>query len=114
MLTIDALKEFGADTEGGLTRCMNNEPFYLKLVKKAAEKDDLEQLKQAVSEADLDRAFELCHSMKGVYGNLSLTPLFTPAREMTELLRVRKQTDYSGYLSELTARMEELRRISAE
>ena len=32
MLTIDALKALGADTEEGLSRCYGNEAFYLRLV----------------------------------------------------------------------------------
>ena len=32
MLTIDALKAFGADVDEGLQRCMNNEAFYLRMV----------------------------------------------------------------------------------
>ena len=31
MLTLDALKEFGADTEKGLAMCMGNEALYLRL-----------------------------------------------------------------------------------
>ena len=30
MLTVAALREFGANTEEGLSRCMNNEAFYLR------------------------------------------------------------------------------------
>ena len=32
-------------------------------------------------------AFEIAHSLKGVYGNLSLTPLYEPMCELTELLK---------------------------
>ena len=32
MLTIDSLKQWGANTEEGLQRCMNNESMYLRLV----------------------------------------------------------------------------------
>ena len=32
MLTIDALKEYGANVDEGLGRCMGNEALYLKLV----------------------------------------------------------------------------------
>ena len=35
MLTIETLKEFGADVNEGLNRCMNNESFYLMLIGKA-------------------------------------------------------------------------------
>ena len=32
MLTIEKLKEFGANTEDGVGRCMGNESFYIMLV----------------------------------------------------------------------------------
>ena len=37
MLTIDYLREFGADVQDGLNRCMNEEDFYLELVNLALE-----------------------------------------------------------------------------
>ena len=37
MLTIDALKEYGADTDDALARCMGNQDFYFKLIGKALE-----------------------------------------------------------------------------
>ena len=35
-----------------------------------------------------------------MYGNISLTPVYKPVCDMTELLRDRKDADYSGYLAE--------------
>ena len=32
MITVEKLKQFGANTSEGLERCLNNEAFYLKLV----------------------------------------------------------------------------------
>ena len=32
-MTIDDLKTYGANTEEGLRRCLNNEAFYLRLVR---------------------------------------------------------------------------------
>ena len=37
MLTTDALKQFGADVDDGLSRCMGNEAFYFKLIGKVVE-----------------------------------------------------------------------------
>lgn len=37
MLTIDALKTYGADVNDGLARCMNNQDFYFRLIEKALE-----------------------------------------------------------------------------
>jgi len=48
MLTIETLKEIGANTEEGLGRCLNNEDFYLRLVKMAAQDQTFEQLKAAL------------------------------------------------------------------
>ena len=112
MLTVDALEGYGANTKEGLSRCLNNESFYLKLVKKAAESDEFEKLQEAIGSGDLDRAFEIAHSLKGVTGNLSLTPVFQPVVEMTELLRSRdKKTDYTAFLAVLRDRVGQLRTI---
>ena len=50
---------------------------------------------------DLGRGFELAHALKGVSANLSLTPIETPVREITELLRNRAETDYGPYLDRI-------------
>lgn len=94
MITMEKVKAFGADTQEGLTRCMNNEAFYLRLVGKFIEKNAYNDLKTAILANDLDEAFRQAHSLKGVLGNLSLTPLFELMVEITELLRVKTQMDY--------------------
>ena len=114
MLTMDALKKFGADTEDGLARCMNNQSFYLRLVGKVLEDKNFAALEQAISEGNLDAAFGAAHSLKGVLGNLSLTPIFEPVKEMTELLRAKKQVDYQPYLQVIGEKVAELRRLAEE
>ena len=98
MLTIEKLNEFGANTNEALERCMNNEQFYIMLVEKALKDDSLERLDAAIKNENLDEGFEIAHSLKGVLGNLSLTPLYEVIVEITELLRSRTQTDYSPYM----------------
>lgn len=87
MLTIDKLQQFGADTQEGLGRCMNNEGLYLKLVGMILGDAGFGKLKDALTAGDLQAAFEAAHALKGVLGNLSLTPLYKPASDLTELLR---------------------------
>jgi len=100
MITIEKLREFGADVDDGLKRCMNNEEFYLMLVKKASEDRRLEQLAQQLQDRKLDAAFETAHTMKGMYANLSLTPLTEPVSVMTELLRSGTDTGCAALLKE--------------
>lgn len=89
MITVENLRAYGAGVDEGLRRCMNNEAFYLKMVGKAVATMDVAGLRAALEAGETDKAFQICHSIKGVAGNLSLTPLFGPAGELTELLRAR-------------------------
>ena len=101
MITIEKLNNFGADTADGLRRCYGAEALYLKLVAMAPAEKSFDALKTALDKNDLDAAFEAAHALKGVLGNLSLTPMYEKASQMTELLRARTQTDYAPLLNEL-------------
>ncbi len=111
MITLDALRAYGADVEDGLRRCMNMEAFYLKLFDRLKGDSKPMELKAAVERKDLTAAFELAHALKGVYANLSLTPLLRPTEEITELLRARTDMDYSALIAEILARNEELQAL---
>ena len=111
MMTLEALRSFGANTDEGMNRCMNNEAFYFRLIGMAAEDGSFGRLAQAVENNDLDAAFEAAHALKGVMGNLALTPIFTPAAELTELLRAKKSGDYAAYLRQILDAREQLRSI---
>ena len=108
MLTVEVLRNYGANVDEAMKRCMNNEAFYIRLVTKALQDPSFEQLKDAVEAGNLDRGFELAHALKGVTGNLALDPLYDPICEMTELLRSRTETDYNGYLSTIMEKKNEL------
>ena len=108
MLTVEALKEYGANTEEALSRCFGNNDFYLKLVRMIADDTHLEQMAQAVAAHDLTAAFENAHALKGVLANLALTPVLTPVQELTELLRARTEMDYTSLLQEARVQMDRL------
>ncbi len=96
MLTLEKLNEFGVDTKEGLTRCMNNQKFYFRMISMGLSNDSFEKLGKALEENNLDEAFEAAHALKGVLGNLALTPIYTPLSEMTEMLRAKKTADYTA------------------
>ena len=54
MLTTEKLREYGADVDEALVRCMNKENFYLMLVGKAVNDKRLTQLEAQIAEKDLD------------------------------------------------------------
>ncbi|MBQ1535550.1 MAG: Hpt domain-containing protein [Ruminococcus sp.] len=108
MLTTDKLRQFGANVDEGLMRCMNKEDFYIMLVEKVRQDSKLDILEKQLAHKDLDGAFDTAHTLKGMYSNLSLTPLTEPVSRMTELLRSKTDTDYSALLNEAKAQFEKL------
>ena len=113
-MTIDDLVAFGANTNEGLKRCLNKEDFYLRLVKKVPIDSNFQRLFDAIKTGDLNTAFDASHALKGVVGNLALTPIFTPVSELTELLRARKQSDYSVLLEAIRKGRDELELICSK
>ena len=108
MLTRKALEEFGANVNEGMRRCLNREDTYLRLVGQAVAATDLDALKNALEAEDFQQAFALCHAMKGLFGNLALTPLYELTGEMTEHLRARDPVDYGALFASLRENMDAL------
>ena len=100
MLTIENLKKYGADVAEGVSRCLNDESFYIDLVKSVIPDTRLDELEDFIAQKDLDKAFEVAHALKGMYGNISITPVYDPVCKITELLRERKDVDYSALIAE--------------
>ena len=93
MITIEELKAAGANVEEGLSRCLNKEDFYLKMVNLGLNNQNFQLIGPALETKDYDKAFELCHALKGVIGNLSLTPLYDLVCSLTEALRTPDSAD---------------------
>jgi len=112
MITLEALRQYGADTATGMNRCMNNEGFYLRLVNLALADKNFDKLAAALEAGDGKAGFEAAHALKGVLGNLSLTPLVEPVSALTELLRSGGSTEEAAALSrELFDRKADLARL---
>ena len=105
-MTLDDLVAYGANVEEGLGRCMGMEPLYLKLCASIKDEARFADLESALADGRLDDAFEAAHALKGVLGNLSLTPLQKPMEEITELLRSRTNMDYAPLAAHIKAEYE--------
>jgi len=116
MITIDNLKAFGANVEAGVARCMNNEGFYLKLVQKILADTSFDRLKSEVEEEKYSEAFETAHALKGVTGNLELTPVFDMVCQITEILRggfdPADKEELTSLVDGVTVKMNELRAMN--
>ena len=100
-MKIDSLRDFGANVEEGLERCMGMEDFYLEMIELGISDERFEVLGKNLEDQNLDEAFEAVHALKGVIGNLALTPLYETICEITEHLRKREQIDYKPLYDKL-------------
>ena len=102
MLTVETLRAWGANVDEALVRCLNNETFYLKLVNKTIQDPSVEKLAEAIEAGDLEKAFDIAHSIK------ALTPIYQPVAQITDLLRNRTEMDYGPLMKEITEKKKEL------
>ena len=113
MLTLNALREYGADVAEGLGRCMNNEAFYLRMVGMAVKDTKVDALDAAIKSGDIKEAFELAHALKGMCANLSLTPLSAPLSDITEILRGGTAEGTGDLIAEIVSQKRKLDDIAA-
>ena len=101
MLTVESLREYGANVDEGLQRCFGNEALYLKLAATVPSEKNFDKLNDAINAGNLEDAFEAAHALKGALGNLSITPLYEKICEITENLRAKKEMDYSVIMADI-------------
>lgn len=107
-MTIDSLREFGANVDEGIERCMGMEDFYLEMIELGLSDDRFEKLLPAIENKNMEESFELVHALKGVIGNLSLTPLYETICEITEHLRNKDDIDYEPLCDKLTTQRNQI------
>lgn len=93
MTLFEELSECGVDISDGLNRLINNEAVYEKLLKKLPESVKQQEVLSFLDSGDIETAIQRAHSIKGVTGNLSVTPLYSAYTEIVNLLRANKLTE---------------------
>ena len=86
-------ENYGGDYAATMERFMGNRTLYLKLLDMLFQDPNLQNLGDALDAGDLTAAFEAAHTLKGVVGNMGLTPLYTAACAIVEPLRGRQPRD---------------------
>lgn len=87
MSKIDDLKELGVDIEEALDRFMGNGALYEKMLNKLTTAVKDVQVLPCFEAGDYKAALENAHALKGVTGNLSVTPLYKGYTEIVDELR---------------------------
>lgn len=97
----DELKGLGVDVDEGLQRFMNNSSLYERMLGKFTDNATRLNVMQCFEEGDLENALTTAHTLKGVTGNLSITPLYKGYSEIVALLRANKPDEARKILEDL-------------
>ena len=81
------LENWGADTKAALHSMMDDEEFYVRLLKEFSENTEIEMLNTALEKEHYKEAFKIAHEMKGTVVTLGLKPLSKAVSKLVEDLR---------------------------
>ena len=82
------LKEAECDVEGALARFLGDEELYEQFYGELLNDEAFGKLGLALDERRISDAFEYAHTLKGIIGNMGLTPLFETVCDIVEPLRI--------------------------
>lgn len=92
---LEAMRAYGMDVDATIERYGGNEDLLLKHIRRFPSDASFTALMQAMETEQREAVKVACHTLKGVSGNLGLTPLFTAACDMMAILRRDDQADLS-------------------
>ena len=82
-----ALIDFGVDYEDAMTRFLDDEDFYQEFLVKFTEDPFTNELKAALEASNIEEAFKVAHTLKGLCANFGFTPLLEFMKPLVEILR---------------------------
>lgn len=83
----EKLQSIGINTVEALERFMNDEDFYLKMLKKFEKTVEDTPVLEYFESGETEKALKNAHTLKGVTGNFSMTALYEGYAEVVDLLR---------------------------
>ncbi|MCR5521478.1 MAG: Hpt domain-containing protein [Lachnospiraceae bacterium] len=90
---INALDDYGCDTQTALERFLGKEELYMKFIRKFLDDKSFDNLKGFIGASDYENALKSVHTLKGVSGNLGFTALYDVASDMVTKFRAQQDRD---------------------
>lgn len=87
MKLFDDLKELGVNVSDGINRLGGNEALYKKLLGTFVKTIRGYDIKPDFDEENYNDVIEKAHAVKGIAGNLSITPIYEGYTQIVSLLR---------------------------
>ena len=110
-MIFQALEEWGCDVEGALDRFLDDKELYMTCLQTVVADDNFAKLGASLEEQNVPKAFDYAHTLKGVFANLGLTPMFVIVETIVEPLRAGSGNNLEEPYAHLLASNEKLKGI---
>jgi HPt (histidine-containing phosphotransfer) domain-containing protein len=114
----EIFEDYGGNYKETMGRFMSNHKMYRRFLDMLFQDENMKRLGEALEQGNLNEAFEAAHTLKGVAGNMGLTPLYESVCRIVEPLRKRdEKEDYAGLYRQIQTefqKAEELREALKE
>lgn len=101
MSLLEELKTLDVDVDGGLKRINGNETLYIKLLGSFTKSVVTYKVDADFDGNDYNDIIEKAHAIKGVSGNLSITPVYEAYTKIVDLLRAGKPEEARPILKDI-------------
>ena len=106
---------YGGDYKTTMNRFMGKEDLYMKILNMLSQDDSMQKLEAALLKGDLPGAFDAAHTLKGMAGNLGLTPFFEAVCRIVEPLRTSEQReDYPALFGAIQFELKKAEQLRAD
>ncbi|MEG1547612.1 MAG: Hpt domain-containing protein [Clostridia bacterium] len=110
---LEKLKEYGADVDGAMERFLGDETLYKTCFMIFLDDAAFQQLGDALLAMDYKKAFESAHTLKGVAGNMGLTPIYKLICNIADALRKNEYSALQDCYAEIIDQHDKLKDLSA-
>ena len=110
----DALTAYGADVQSALERFGGDESLYQLCFGLLLDDQNFHDLEAHIAAENMEGAFLAAHTLKGVLGNLGITPLLHSISNVVEALRTHDTENLSTEHEAIHAGLAQLRQIQME
>lgn len=107
----DELEQWGCDIEGAMERFLEDEELYVICLETVITDEAFKHLGEALREKRTQDAFDCAHTLKGVFANLGLTPMYRIVEEIVEPLRAGCNENLLPFYEKLLDANEHLKQI---
>ncbi len=84
---IEALRSWGCDIDGAMERFDDDEELFISFLSDVINEPAVEKLGIELKNHNISAAFDCAHLIKGLLGNMGITPLYDIAVRLVEPLR---------------------------